>query len=266
MAIQLSGHYGYDEMFIVVAVISALGFLLAIPLRVPEVSQGRISWLQRLALRPRDIIEPRAFSIALVAMLVSICFASVMAFLNGYAQSAGFVEAASIYFLVYAAVMLLARMFMGRVQDRFGDNALVYPTLMVFVTSMVLLAWAPDEWAIIISGALAGFGFGAIMPAMQAIIAAKLPSSRISIGLSTFFIMMDSGFGLAPLFLGQFVEAWGYQVMYAACAVVIVLALGLYWVLHGKYSVTQGTARKRTHRWVNEATAAIPQVQPRRSD
>ena len=75
--------------------------------------------------------------------------------------------------------------------------------------------------------------------------------------------MMDSGFGLAPLFLGQFVEVWGYQVMYAACAGVILLALGLYWLLHGKYSVKQGMARRRAHRWVNDATGVMPQVDPK---
>ena len=262
VAIQISQRYGYDEMFITVAAISALGFLLALPLTVPEVKPAKATLAQRLRLSPRDIIEPRAVSIALVAMLISICFASVMAFLNGFAQSEGFVEAASIYFLVYAGVMLVTRMFMGRVQDRYGDNALVCPTLAVFFTSMALLAWAPDEWAIIVSGALAGFGFGAMMPAMQAIIASKLPTHRISIGLSTFFIMMDSGFGLAPLLLGQFVEVWGYQIMYAACAGVILLALCLYWLLHGKYSVKQGMARKRAHRWVNDATAAMPRVDP----
>lgn len=263
-AIQMSQRYGYDEMFIVVAAISAVGLLLAIPLRVPEVKPARATWGQRLRLRPRDIIEPRAFSIAMVAMLVSICFASVMTFLNGFARSEGFVEAASVYFLVYAGVMMVTRLLMGRVQDRFGDNVVVYPTLVVFILSMSLLAWAPDQWAIIVSGALAGFGFGAIMPAMQAIIASKLPTHRISIGLSTFFIMMDTGFGLAPLFLGRFVEVWGYQGMYAACTGVIALALVLYWVLHGRYSVRQGVAHRRQERWVNEATGVMPQVAPKR--
>lgn len=261
-AIQLSQRYGYDEMFLAVAGISAVGFLLAIPLAVPEVKPARATLGQRLGLRPRDIIEPRAFSIASVAMLISICFASVMTFLNGFARSEGFVEAASIYFLVYAAVMMITRLFMGRVQDRFGDNVVVYPTLVVFIASMGLLAWAPDQWAIIVSGGLAGFGFGAMMPAMQAIIASKLPTHRISIGLSTFFIMMDSGFGLAPLFLGQFVEVWGYQIMYAACAGVIVLVLGLYWVFHGRYSVKQGVAGRRRDRWVSDATGVMPQVDP----
>ena len=261
-AIQISGRYGFDEMFLAVAAISGVGFLLTIPMTVPEVKPSRATVFQRLRLSPRDIIEPRAFSIAMVAMLLGVCFASVMAFLNGFARSEGHLEAASIYFLVYAGAMLITRLFMGRVQDRFGDNALVYPTLMVFIASMSLLAWAPDQWAIIISGVLAGFGFGAMMPAMQAIIASKLPTHRISIGLSTFFIMMDAGFGFAPLLLGQFVELWGYQAMYAACAGVILLSLGLYWWVHGRYSVKQGRAGKRQHRWVNDATGVLPQVDP----
>lgn len=261
-AIQLSERYGFETMFIAVSIISAVAFGLAVMMDVPEVRPVGARMVDRLRLRPRDIIEPRAFSIALVAMLMGICFASVMTFLNGFARDRGMVDAASMYFLVYSAMMLITRLFMGKVQDRFGDNAVLYPTLTIFIGSMALLAWSPGQWAIILAGVGAGFGFGALMPALQAIIASKLPTHRISIGVSTFFILMDSGFGFAPLFLGPFVEARGYQMMYAACTAVVVLTVGVYWVVHGRFSVKQGVARRRSDRWVSDATGVMPRVGP----
>lgn len=260
LAIQSSERYGFDAMFIAVTLISAAALLGTTVMNVPEVKVRGTPLYDRLRLSPRDIIEPRAFSIAAVAMLIGITFASVMTFLNGFAQSEGYVDAASIYFIVYSVMMLLTRLVMGRVQDRFGDNAVLYPTLVVFIFAMGLLAWTPGAWAIIASGALAGFGFGALLPALQAIIASKLRTHRISIGISTFFIMMDSGFGFAPLVLGPFVESWGYQMMYAACAIVIMVALVLYWLVHGRYDVKQGQARRHQHSWVNDATGVMPTV------
>lgn len=262
-AIQLSEHYGYEGMFHMVTIISALAFLAACLMQTPEVKPIGVRLRDRLILRPKDVIEPGAFSIAFVAMLLGISFASVMTFLNGYAHSKGMVEAASLYFVVYSATMLLARLVMGKIQDRFGDNAVIYPALTAFTVSMTLLAWAPNAAVLVTSGVLAGFGFGSLLPAMQAIIASKLRTHRISIGISTFFIMMDIGFGFAPLFLGPLVEAFGYQIMYAGCVGLVVFTLVSYWWMHGKYSVRQGVARKRAHRWVNDATGVMPMVPPR---
>ncbi|GAA1821329.1 MFS transporter [Nesterenkonia flava] len=244
LAIQLSEAYGFETMFVAVTAMSGAALLFAVFMRVPEVKPVGASMRQRLMLRPRDIIEPRAFSIALVAMFVGIVFASVMTFLNGYARSLGMLDAASIYFLVYSVCMLATRLVTGRIQDRFGDNWVLYPAITVFIGSMGLLAWAPGQWAIIASGALAGAGFGSMLPALQAAIANRLPTPRISIGISTNFIMMDIGFGFAPLFLGPLVEAGGYQVMYTGCTIMVVLTLLIYWWVHGRHDVRQGVPRR----------------------
>lgn len=263
-AIQLSERFGFDTMFVAVTAVSAVSLLLACVIKVPEITRPGTRIRDKLRLQPRDIIEPKAFTIALVAMLMGVCFAAVMTFLNGYARSEGMVDAASIYFLVYSGAMLVTRLFMGKIQDRFGDNAVLYPTLVVFVGSMALLAWAPGQWAFVVAGIAAGFGFGALLPALQAIIASKLPTHRISIGVSTFFIMMDIGFGFAPLFLGPLVEAWGYRWMYGACAVLVVVTIGVFWAVHGRFRVRQGVAHRNTHSWVNEATGVMQRVPPRK--
>lgn len=260
IAIQLTEAYGFQSMFTTVTIISAVAFLLAVFIEVPEIRPTGVRLRERLMLSPRDVLEPKVLPIALVAMLLGISFASVMTFLNGYAQSQGMQNAASIYFVVYSVAMLIARLFMGKMQDRFGDNAVIYPALSSFLVSMVLLTWSPNESLLILAGVLAGFGFGSMLPALQAMIASKLRTHRISIGVSTFFILMDTGFGFAPLFLGPFVEAWGYQMMYAACCGVVVLTVALYWLVHGRYSVRRGLARKRTHNWVNDATDIMPYV------
>ncbi|WP_258935448.1 MFS transporter [Nesterenkonia pannonica] len=163
-----------------------------------------------------------------------------MTFLNGYARELGMLDAASVYFLLYSGGMLITRLFTGRIQDRYGDNSVIYPALCLFVASMALTAWAPGSWALYVGGVLVYGGFGTMLPALQAVIANALPTHRISIGVSTFFICMDVGFGFAPLMLGPVVEAMGYQFMYAACAAVIALNLVLYWLVHGRYRVRQG--------------------------
>ncbi|WP_218221947.1 MFS transporter [Nesterenkonia sp. Act20] len=243
-AIQLTQRYDFWAMFLAVTLVSVIGLVFALFLKLPEDSPWRTSLREKLTLRPRDIIEPRAFKISLVAMLLGIGFASVMTFLNGYARSLDMVDAASLFFVIYAGAVLVSRLFMGKIQDRYGDNWAVYPAVLFYIVAMVLLAWAPNQGVLLVAGVLAGFGFGSLLPVLQAIIASDLPAHRTSIGISTFFILLDTGFGFSPLLLGPLVSFADYRFMYAACAGVVVLSLVLYWLVHGRHDVLQGTARR----------------------
>jgi len=243
-AIQLTQRYDFWAMFLAVTLVSVIGLVFSLFLRLPEDNPWRTTLREKLTLRPRDIIEPRAFKISLVAMLLGIGFASVMTFLNGYARSLNMVDAASLFFVIYAGAVLVSRLFMGRIQDRYGDNWAVYPAVIFYIIAMVLLAWAPNQGVLLAAGVLAGFGFGSLLPVLQAIIASDLPAHRTSIGISTFFIMLDAGFGFSPLLLGPLVSFADYRFMYAACAGVVVVSLVLYWLVHGRHDVHQGVARR----------------------
>ncbi|GAA1168018.1 MFS transporter [Nesterenkonia sandarakina] len=243
-AIQLTQRYDFWAMFVAVTIVSVIALIFSLFLRLPEDKPWRMSLREKLTLRPRDIIEPRAFKISLVAMLLGIGFASVMTFLNGYARSLDMVDAASIFFVIYAGAVLVSRLFMGKIQDRFGDNAAVYPAVIFYIIAMGLLAWAPNQTVLLTAGVLAGFGFGSLLPVLQAIIASDLPAHRTSIGISTFFIMLDAGFGFSPLLLGPLVSFADYRFMYAMCAGVVVVSLVLYWLVHGRHDVHQGVARR----------------------
>lgn len=261
LAIQLTERFGFEPMFITLSVMSAVAFLLGSFMKIPEIIPPNARLRDKLRLSPRDIIEPRAFAVASVAMLLGVGFSSIMTFLNGYARDEGMMSAASLFFLIYSAFMIASRIISGRIQDRFGDNMVLIPAILSFAVAMVFIAWLPGQWALLLAGALAGVGFGALMPALQALITFKITSHRISIGLSTFFIMMDTGFGFAPLLLGPVVEAWGYQAMYAGCVGVILLGLGVYWLVHGRHSVVLGVARRGPRKGEPPPrTTAMPQV------
>lgn len=244
LTLQLTQHLGFWAMFVGTSVISVIGLVAALLIRLPEPEHVPPRWRDRLRLRPADIIEPRAFALASIAMLLGFGFASIMTFLNGFARHEGMVAAASMFFVIYAVAVLVTRLFAGRIQDRYGDNVVVYPTIVLYAVALGLLAWSPNQAVILIAGVLAGLGFGALLPAFQATIASMLPTTRTSIGISTFFILLDTGFGLSPLVLGPLVEHGGYRMMFGACAVLIAVTLVLYWLLHGRFSVKQGVSRR----------------------
>ena len=244
LGLQLSQFYGFWALFASASVIAGVALLLALGMRLPEVELRPQRLRHRLMLRPGDIIERRAIAVALIGMLMSVGFASVVTFLDSFTQSEGMTNAASLYFVIFASVVLITRLFVGRIQDRYGDNTVIYPTVVMFFGALSLLAWSPNEAVVLTSAVLAGFGHGSLMPVLQATIASSVPPHRVSIGLSTFFILMDTGVGLSPLLLGPLAAAGGYRLMYGVAAGLIVLALVLYWILHGRYDIRQGTSRR----------------------
>jgi MFS family permease len=94
----------------------------------------------------------------------------------------------------------------------------------------------PVAAVVVVSAMLVGFGFGMLMPTMQVIAVNLVPPARINTAVATVYVMLDAGTGLAPLALGFLIVATGYSGMYLILAVVLVCALLLYVLVHGRHS------------------------------
>src|SRR5699024_12008416 len=105
-------------------------------------------------------------------------------------------EASSIFFVTYAVAARIARLFAGRIQDRVGDNVVALPVYGSFALGMVLIGVGTSTVVIAVAGVLLGFGFGCLLPTMQAILINQVPATRVGVATSTFFLLLDTGSGL----------------------------------------------------------------------
>jgi MFS family permease len=181
-----------------------------------------------------DIFETAALPISCIILLAGASYSGILIFLTSYAESRGSTSAASVFFLVYAGAVLVSRLFAGRIQDRRGDNSVMYPTLISFVLGLALLIPDPTLLTIIGSAIFSGIGFGTVMSGAQAIAVKVSPAMRIGTATSTFFLALDVGSGLGPILLGTLVPVLDYPGMYALLAVVMVLTTLLYFFVHGR--------------------------------
>lgn len=213
---------------------AVLSFVVALLIRVdepPRPSDAANTWWRY---RLSDLVEPKALPAAAVMALGSAAFSGVMVFLVLHAQQLGLGEAAGFFFVVYAGAVLLARLLLGRVQDRLGDNTVVYPLLVAFVVGLVLLAVTADAASLLLAGGLLGLGYGGLMTALQAVAVRLSPPHRVSTAIATYYTGLDTGAGIGPMFLGLIVAAAGYGEMFLSMAGVVVVAGALYFFLHGR--------------------------------
>ena len=221
--------FDYRTLFVVTFATSVVALVAALVLRTPQVRQpaGRFN--------VADVAHPAVIPIGVFMMLIGLCYAGVITYLNAYAVERDLTVGASLFFIGYAAVMLVMRFVLGRVQDRHGDNVVVALGVVSFVIALVVLSLATENWMVVAAGMLTGLGYGTLMPACQAIAVRLVEPERMGTGISTMFLFMDLGLGIGPVFLGMLVAATSYGAMYAVLAVICLLAGFLYVLVNGRH-------------------------------
>lgn len=233
MGILLIEQFDYAALFIGAAAWGAVGLAAALLLRLPERVLTDADRARLRSWHPWTFIERSVLPISAVMLIASIGFSGVLSFLNPYAVTAGVGAIGGSYFLFYAAVVLVSRMFVGRLQDRFGDDAVVYPLLVCLAGGLVVLWVGLDGVLPFVSAALMGFGFGAMMPTIQSIVVSVAGPERVALATTTFFLAADIGFGIGPIVDGMLVAVFGYRGMYLALAGVALAGILLYARTHG---------------------------------
>jgi len=143
-------------------------------------------------------------------------------------------DAVSLYFVVYAIVILVSRPPVGRRVDRKGENSTIYYCFASLVVGFVALAFAVNGAVLLASAAFAGFGIGATQSIVQAVIVRDTPPTEMGKANSTFFMSMDLGSGVGPVLIGAVIPVIGYSASYLVLAVIAAFAAVLYHFVHGK--------------------------------
>lgn len=218
----------YQWLFVASTLIAASALLAALFLHPPrhEVGHSRT--------RPRSPIEPTALPVGSVMLLCGVAFSGVVTFLNSYTSELGLTRASALFFLVFALVVIVTRPSLGRLQDRRGDNVVIYPALVSFVAGLLVLAAAGNGVMVLLAAALLGAGWGTLLSAGQAIVVSRTHISGVGRSLSTYFLLVDTGMGFGPVLLGVLLGSVGYGDMYALLAGLVAVSLLVYVGAHGR--------------------------------
>jgi len=186
-----------------------------------------------------DFLERRALPISIVAFLVIFVYTSILAFMAKFAESTGLssmVSASGVFFLVYSLFVLLSRPITGRLFDKYGENFLIYPSIVIFAVGLALLGFATNGFVMLCSAALVGLGYGTFFSSANAVAIKASPSDRIHLATTTYFSFVDLGGGVGPFVLGLIITATGFRELYYIMGGLALCCLVLYYFLHGKHA------------------------------
>ncbi len=234
MAIMINQYSGYTMIFLVCAIFSALSVLSALFLKVPEIKLTAEQIKETKGISLSSFFEIRALPISTVILVQYFAYSSVISFITAYAIEINLVEASSFFFVVIAIAIFISRPITGRLFDIKGENYVLYPSFIIFALGMVVLSQASHPLVLLLAAAIIGLGAGTIQSSSQAVAIKVTPRHRLGLANSTYFTFMDIGVGFGPFLHGFIIPVTGYRGLYLAMALVGLVCLFIYHVLHGK--------------------------------
>lgn len=233
MSIFVTLGMDYSLLFAVCAALSVGAFVAVFSVRLKGASSAGTA--QRPPLEPwslRTIIDYSTVKLSVFMFLIAFSYSSLNSFANSYANELGMAVFAPFVFLVFSVTLVLTRPLAGKLMDRFGENAVLYPSIASMAVGLALAACVQNPVMLLLCGVFMATGFGTCMSTGQAVVV-KQTKGNTALAISTFFLLCDAGCGIGPFFLGFVVTAAGYSAMYWQCAVVALLALVYYHFAHG---------------------------------
>ncbi|WP_347862115.1 MFS transporter [Salimicrobium sp. PL1-032A] len=232
LGLTITHSFSYQVLFTVCLCFAGLALLSGMMIRPPVTPEGRRE--ESLLPNVNNLFEKAVLPIAFTGAFIALAYSSVLSFVSVYAKNLGLEAGASYFFVVYAVVLLISRPFTGRWFDRYGENIIVIPAILLFSLGMFLLGRAETTFVLLAAGGLIGLGYGTLVPSMQTIALQKVPQ-RAGAATATFFTIFDIGIGFGSFIVGMIAGSIGFGSLYANSSVFILLIVGLYMLLHGRY-------------------------------
>ena len=235
IAILITNVFGsYSAMFAAAAIASVVAVVCTLLADIPPADTHHAEPRHMRARGLSSLVQLSVVPLGVVLFLVYMGYSGILSFVTSYADWRGLSDAVSLYFVVYAAVILITRPPVGRRVDRKGENSTIYLCFTSLVIGFVVLALAVNGALLLASAVFAGFGIGAIQSIVQAVIARDTPPAEIGKANSTFFMSMDLGTGIGPVVIGAIIPVIGYSGVYLLLAALAALAGVVYHFVHGK--------------------------------
>lgn len=195
----MSQHTSFTVIFSFCLALGIISFIIALFLNVPVVEKPPKD-AKNAKFKLSDFVEPNALPIALIILIVSLGYSSVLSFINFYAIEIDLVEMASLFFVIYAVAILVSRPFTGRLMDIKGANSVMYPAFILFAAGLFLLSTAETGLSLLLAGVLIGLGFGNMQSTTQAIAVKVTPPYRVGLATSTYYIALDAVWALDHMY------------------------------------------------------------------
>ncbi|MED1468837.1 MFS transporter [Bacillus salipaludis] len=228
LAIQ---QWGSSWLFTLTLVVAIGALLTGLSIKLPKKEQ-QVEPTVQSSFSVRNLFEASAVPISIVGGFLAIVYSALLSFVSVYASEIHLANVASLFFVVYAAFLLLSRPFTGKWLDQYGSNVLFYPCIILFAIGLFVLSKADGAFTFLLSAALIGLGWGTLFPTFQTIAIQDATPKKRGLATATFLSIYDTGIALGSFFIGLVAAKMSYSSLYFLCAFYVLIGAVLYYFFH----------------------------------
>ncbi len=211
----------FPSLFLLCTALSLLSliFVLRLPKKSHQASESEPA-------RSWGFLDLRTLHPAVMAFAGNFLWGGVCAFFPLYAVSQG-VTNPGFFFGACALTLIVARMFGGRILDRYSREKVILPCLIVFIASMILLSLSKTLPLFIFVAVIYGLGIAFFFPTMVVFTVDRAGAAR-GPAMGTFTAASDLGVGLGAVIMGVVLRLTTYPIMFLCLAFVAAISLGYF--------------------------------------
>ncbi|WP_338786176.1 MFS transporter [Metabacillus sp. FJAT-53654] len=208
----------YTALFLFAVCLSVVSLLLMLGAKMP--------FQPKSGTRKIELFEKSILPVAGSVFFVNIAYGGITAFVPLFANS--LMVNSGVFFLTYAATLVLSRPIAGKLSDRYGEKFVIIPALMITISALIVLSFSTGLFGVLVSAVLYGIGFGSAQPALQAATIRLANPERKGVANASLLTATDLGIGLGAIMLGWVSQYTSYQVLFTVSAVSVTFALLLF--------------------------------------
>jgi MFS family permease len=228
LAIQ---QWGANILFILSVIVAIASFITGLSVKLTKTEHPDQAAV-RSAFSFRSLFEASAVPIAIVGSFLAIVYSALLSFVSIYANEIHLENVSSLFFVVYAVVLLLSRPFTGRWLDQYGPNVITFPSIILFAIGMFILSKSGGAATFLLSAGMIGLGWGTLFPTFQTIAIQDAAPRKRGLATATFLSIYDTGIALGSFLVGLIAAKMDYSSLYFLCSFYILLGAVLYYFLH----------------------------------
>ena len=184
----------------------------------------------------REAFDFRLLKPALSLSVICFGYGGVTSYVAILSRQRG-IKPESLYFTVFAAAIVLVRIFTSRLGDRLGPKAMLYPSYGAIPVGFAILSIASTRTEIVASAALFGFGMGGAYPAFANFLLRTTDPKRRARTFGTIVLAFDTGIATGSLAIGAIGQRFGLGTSFAVAAAISCLAIPIFVVASRQLSV-----------------------------
>lgn len=213
--------FGFTLMFLFGTLIFLLGIIPSFMIEPDKKTKEEIAstgaWY-------RNIFTTRVVPPMIVLFLLMTSYAIINTYIFEFSKEQGIANI-SVFYLVFAFSLAVSRPISGFLTTRFGFQRVVFPAMLIFAISFLVIGFSVALWMALIGAVLAAIGFGASQPSLQAMCMQSETMLKSGVASNTMYMGVDLGLFLGPYLGGLVYARTNYSTMFKTGVTPVFLAL-----------------------------------------